>query len=249
MSRRLNAAEKLISGLQREKDRWTEDSLRLEELKIKLVGDCLVCSSFLSYVGPFDFGFRKKMVYEHWVGDIEAKQLPFNEKNFRLEALLSSDVEISQWNSEGLPSDELSVQNGILTTRASRWPLCIDPQLQAVSWIKRREEKEVGFRVLNLNEGAGVFLKPLENCIKFGKPCLFENVDEELDPTIDPILEKNFTIKAGMKLIKLGENEFEFSDDFRLYFTSKLANPRYTPEIMSKTMVINYTVTLQGLRD
>jgi dynein heavy chain len=118
-----------------------------------------------------------------------------------------------------------------------------------VSWIKRREEKDPGFKVLNLNEGAGVYLKPLENCIKFGKPCLIENVDEELDPTIDPILEKNFTIKAGMKLIKLGENEFEFSDDFRLYFTSKLANPKYTPEIMSKTMVINYTVTLQGLRD
>lgn len=180
--------------------------------------------------------------------DVKAKELPFNEK-FSLESLLSSDVEISQWNSEGLPSDELSVQNGILTTRASRWPLCIDPQLQAVSWIKKREEKDPGFKVLNLNEGAGVFLKSLENCIKYGKPCLFENVDEELDPTIDPILEKNFTIKAGMKLIKLGENEFEFSDDFRLYFTSKLANPRYTPEIMSKTMVINYTVTLMGLRD
>ena len=92
-------------------------------------------------------------------------------------------------------------------------------------------------------------MKPLENCIKYGKPFLFENVDEELDPTIDPILEKNFTIKAGMKLIKLGENEFEFSDDFRLYFTTKLSNPRYTPEIMSKTMVINYTVTINGLKD
>ena len=95
-----------------------------------------------------------------------------------------------------------------------------------------------------MNEGSGVFLKSLENCIKFGKPCLFENTDEELDPTIDPVLEKNFTVRAGMKLIKLGENEFEYSDDFRLYFTTKLANPSYTPEIMSKTMVINYTVTL-----
>jgi len=53
-------------------------------------------------------------------------------------------------------------------------------------------------------------LKPLENAIKFGKPVLFENVDEELDPTLDPILEKNFVSRAGVKFLKLGENEIEF---------------------------------------
>ena len=42
----------------------------------------------------------------------------------------------------------------------------------------------------------------------------------------------------------MGDNEFDYNDDFKLYFTTKLANPKYTPEIMSKTMVINYTVTL-----
>lgn len=118
-----------------------------------------------------------------------------------------------------------------------------------MNWIKRREEKETGFKILNLNEGAGVFLKPLENCIRFGKPCLFENVDEELDPTIDPILEKNFIDKAGIKLIKMGDNEFEYNDEFKLYFTTKLSNPKYTPEIMGKTMVINFTVTMLGLQD
>jgi dynein heavy chain len=40
---------------------------------------------------------------------------------------LTSEVEVAKWSVEGLPGDELSVQNGILTTSASRWPLCIDP--------------------------------------------------------------------------------------------------------------------------
>lgn len=92
-------------------------------------------------------------------------------------------------------------------------------------------------------------MKPLENCIRFGKACLFENVDEELDPTLDPILEKNFIVRAGIKSIRLSENVIDYNDDFKLYFTTKLGNPKYTPEIMSKTMVINYTVTLTGLRD
>lgn len=52
-----------------------------------------------------------------------------------------------------------------------------------------------------------------------------------------------------MRMIKLGDSDLEFNADFRLFFTTKLANPRYTPEIMGKTMVINYTVTMQGLRD
>jgi dynein heavy chain len=41
------------------------------------------------------------------------------------------------------------------------------------------------------------FGRTLEMCIKFSTPLLIENVGEELDPLIDPILEKNFIIKAG----------------------------------------------------
>lgn len=62
------------------------------------------------------------MVYEDWMNSVKEKEIPYK-TDFRLEKLLTDDVEISKWASEGLPSDELSIQNGILVTSMSRSPL------------------------------------------------------------------------------------------------------------------------------
>jgi dynein heavy chain len=188
MERRLNAASKLISGLEGEKIRWSADSQRLKEDKIKLVGDCLLSSSFLSYTGPFNFNFRMRMVYEDWSADLVERTIPMTD-DFHVEQLLTNDVECARWASEGLPQDELSVQNGILTTHATRWPLCIDPQEQAVVWI-REKEKQNNLVKTSLNEAN--YAKQLEGAIRYGFSVIFENIDEELDPMIDPVLEKAY---------------------------------------------------------
>lgn len=116
-----------------------------------------------------------------------------------------------------------------------------------MNWIKKKEDKEM--KILNINDGPGVFIKFMEAAVRYGKSVLFENIDEELDPTLDPVLDKSFNYKLGQKFLKLGDNDVDYNESFRLFFTTKLSNPKYTPEIMGKTMVINYTVTLQGLRD
>lgn len=43
----------------------------------------------------------------------------------------------------------------------------------------------------------------------------------------------------------LGDKEVDFDPSFRLYLNTKLANPKYGPNIFGKSMVINYTVTLK----
>ncbi len=45
--------------------------------------------------------------------------------------VLVDDATVASWVREGLPSDPTSVQNGTILTNSERWPLMMDPQLQA----------------------------------------------------------------------------------------------------------------------
>eukprot|EP00992_Anisonema_acinus_P002258 TRINITY_DN10608_c1_g1_i2.p1 TRINITY_DN10608_c1_g1~~TRINITY_DN10608_c1_g1_i2.p1 ORF type:complete len:2266 (+),score=796.72 TRINITY_DN10608_c1_g1_i2:1-6798(+) len=245
MHKRLDAARRLIGGLGSERKRWGVDLENLKDRRVKLVGDCLVGGAFLSYLGAFTFVFRDSIMRDLWIKDVQEKEIPLSD-NFQVETLLSDEVEIAKWTSDGLPSDELSVQNGILTTRASRFPLCIDPQMQAVQWIKKMHGGNPRFEVASFSDPD--FLKRLEFCINYGNPFLFENMDEFMDPIIDTVLEKNFTFEQGRKFIKLGDKSVEWDDNFRLYMCTKLSNPNYSPEVYGKTMVINYSVTQSGLQ-
>jgi dynein heavy chain, axonemal len=243
MTKRLEAASKLIDGLTGERTRWSADVKSLEDQALKLVGDCVLGSSFLSYAGAFTTDYRRDLIYDKFLNDLKTRNIPLS-ANFTLERLLTTDATVQGWVSKGLPADDHSIQNGMLTTSSSRFPLCIDPQQQAVSWIKRTYAGK-NLTVKSLSESD--FMKHLELAIQFGNAFLFENIDEELDPMLDPVLEKNIVKEGAAMMIKIGDKMIEWDDNFRLFFTTKLANPHYSPEVMGKTMIINYGVTMDGL--
>lgn len=68
-----------------------------------------------------------------------------------MKEFLSDPTSIRKWNIQGLPSDDFSTENGIIITRGTRWPLVIDPQGQAVKWIRNMEAKNVSSCII-INE-------------------------------------------------------------------------------------------------
>jgi dynein heavy chain len=76
---------------------------------------------------------------------------------------------------------------------------------------------------------------------------ILEQFDETLDPALIPLIGKEIFYVKGDAYIKLNDNQVDFNEDFRLYITTNLNNPHFTPEIQRKTCILDFAITIEGL--
>uniref|UniRef100_A0A6I8PK36 Dynein axonemal heavy chain 3 n=1 Tax=Ornithorhynchus anatinus TaxID=9258 RepID=A0A6I8PK36_ORNAN len=243
-SQKLIRAEKLISGLGGEKDRWTEAARLLGIRYINLTGDVLLSSGTVAYLGAFTVDYRHRCQSE-WLELCKKKAIPGSD-DFSLSNTLGDPVKIRAWQIAGLPIDSFSSDNGIIVSNSRRWALMIDPQGQANKWVKNMERANK-LSVIKLTDAN--YVRTLEHALQFGTPVLLENIGEELDAFIEPILLKQTFKQQGVEYMRLGENIIEYSRDFKLYITTRLRNPHYLPEVAVKVCLLNFMITPLGLQD
>lgn len=240
---RLVLAKRLVDGLADENTRWGQSIQEFKQREITLVGDVLLAAAFVSYVGAFNQAFRKNLWEGKWIPDLNERKVPITEGVDPL-FVLADDSAFAKWKNSGLAADRISLENGAIVTSCSRWPLMIDPQLQGSKWIK---QKVKDLKVVQLTQKK--WLETITQAVQDGDPVLLESLGEDLEASLDPILSRAFSQKAGAKYVEIGGEEVRYNDNFFLYLQTKLSNPHYKPEVAAQCTLINFIVTESGLED
>jgi dynein heavy chain len=256
-SDRLALANRLVGGLASENERWGVEVQKLRDLETMLIGDVLLASAFVSYIGAFNNVYRRKLWSDTWIPDIRARSIPLDADSDPLRMLTDEGKTATMMN-EGLPADRISIENGAIITSCKRWPLVIDPQLQGIKWLKKKEELAVAAAVAAGATGGKLsvvqltqpnWLKTVVSAIQQGTTVIIENVTEDIDATLEPVLSRAVYPKGRTLYLKVGGEETEYDPRFKLYLQTKLPNPHYRPEIQAQCTLVNFIATESGLQD
>lgn len=210
-----------------------------------VIGDVLLASAFVSYVGPFNKTFRDIILKDNFVPFMKKNNIPLSEAGNPV-AVLSDEATIAGWNNFGLPPDRVSTENGAILNNSERYSLIIDPQLQGITWLRKTWEAH-DLKVTRLSNPKMV--RTIEGAVEAGNPVLIENLENTIDAVIQPVYARAIIKKGKSKYIKMGDKELTLSPKFNLFLHTKLGNPHYAPEIQAECTLINFTVTQAGLED
>ena len=159
---------------------------------------------------------------------------------------LLSEEHYEIWYTQGLPRDRGSIENAVLIERGLRWPLIIDPQQLARTWIEKRESGNdlVISDYANANLSQSIAL-----AIENGRPLLIQNIPETLPLSLDNLLLRDVPTENTDS--SHSNNLFEQSKDskFRLYMTCNLPFPQFAPYVYIRTSVINFSISDESMED
>lgn len=120
----------------------------------------------------------------------------------------------AQWNNDGLPSDDVSIENGTILVKSERYPLMIDPQLQGITWIKEKLKDD---GLVSMRIGSHQYIQNIERAVEDGIPVLLENVEEYIDPIIFPVIARNTITRNNKTFLRFGGKNLDLHPNFRLY--------------------------------
>lgn len=242
VEKKVNRSMKLIDNLTSERYRWKSSIDKFGIERERLIGNSLLAAAFLVYAGTFDQKGRELLISK-WKLKLTNANIPFD-NSLSVSGYLANGGEILRWQNSGLTSDTLNFENFTIM-KSTKIPLIIDPSSLIVNVITESNLPKKTTVTSFLNES---FVKQLENSLRFGGIILIKDA-EYYDPILDPVLRHEVHRNGGRMVVKLGDQEIDFSENFKLILFTKDSLIALSSFVAARTSVVNFTVTSGSLED
>lgn len=130
-----------MRSLATEKQKWIVCTRVLSNKFQNVAGDVILAAAYITLLAGFTKKYRLKLLNQ-WVDLLlKAGFHVSSSENFSLVELFGDSVKVRSWTADyGLPSDDHSLSNALVMEKSQKLTVCIDPQLQANTWLKRLYE-------------------------------------------------------------------------------------------------------------
>uniref|UniRef100_A0A8D0H431 Cytoplasmic dynein 2 heavy chain 1 n=1 Tax=Sphenodon punctatus TaxID=8508 RepID=A0A8D0H431_SPHPU len=232
----LKAAEILINQLDREHKRWNTQVSEITEELSTLPRRAQLAAAFITYLSaaPED---QRKASLDEWTTSAGLEK-------FDLRRFLCTESEQLIWKSEGLPSDDLSIENALVILQSRVCPFLIDPSSRATEWLKTHLKES---RLDVINQQDANFITSLELAVRFGKTLIIQEMDG-VEPVLYPLLRKDLVAQGPRYAVQIGDKIIDYNEEFRLFLSTRNPNPFIPPDATSIVTEVNFTTTRSGLR-
>lgn len=156
---------------------------------------------------------------------------------------MSTESEQLGWKAEGLPSDDLSMENALVILKSTMRPFLVDPSCRATEWLKTNLKEQ---RLEVINQQDSNFSTALELAVRFGKTLVIQEMDG-VEPVLYPILRGDFISQGPRYVVQIGEKVIDYNEDFKLFMTTRNPNPELPPDGSAIISEVNFTTTRAGL--
>uniref|UniRef100_A0AAY5F0X4 Cytoplasmic dynein 2 heavy chain 1 n=1 Tax=Electrophorus electricus TaxID=8005 RepID=A0AAY5F0X4_ELEEL len=225
----ISAAEKLIHQLDGEHTRWNTQMEEISEELDTLPKRVLLAAAFITYLSAAPENERRASLHT-WMDNSGLQK-------FDLRHFLCSESEQLIWKSEGLPSDDLSMENALVILQSVACPFLIDPSSRVRTYTCTHHNLSVDSN----------FMTALELAVRFGKTLIIQELDG-VEPVLYPLLRRDLIAQGPRYVVQIGDKVIDYNEDFRLFLATRNPSPFIPPDAASVITEVNFSTTRSGLR-
>lgn len=234
----LNKAQDLLSKLSEEKTRWAKEANSIREINATVPKGAIVASAFIAYLGK-----EPEDVRQHYLS-LWCSRFGLPE-TFKVSCFLRSEGELLQFKAEGLPGDDLSLENAVIILECLRTPLVVDPANRAIDWVRQHlSSRNTVIEIISMHDER--FTHTLELAIRFGKTLLVTEVTH-ISPMLFPILRSDLASAGAKRTVQVGSKSVDWQDTFKIMLFSRDAGLNIPPGCGALIQEVNFSVTSLGL--